>query len=72
MKLAMLPAATAVGKLQHHTLDLHWYPGTATWYGDPEGDGSTGNKISLLFVILLQTSVALTLLIKIVFGIRHN
>ncbi|CAK8536445.1 unnamed protein product [Lathyrus sativus] len=23
-------------------LDTHWHPGTATWYGEAEGDGSTG------------------------------
>ncbi|KAI4322661.1 hypothetical protein L6164_022333 [Bauhinia variegata] len=30
------------GQPQNHGLDLHWYPGTGTWYGEPEGDGSTG------------------------------
>ncbi|XP_061337643.1 expansin-B3-like [Gastrolobium bilobum] len=30
------------GQPQSSVLDRHWYPGTATWYGDPEGDGSTG------------------------------
>ncbi|PNX86409.1 hypothetical protein L195_g042487, partial [Trifolium pratense] len=30
------------GLSQHSVhLDTHWYPGTATWYGEAEGDGST-------------------------------
>ncbi|KAK7335493.1 hypothetical protein VNO80_27371 [Phaseolus coccineus] len=32
----------AQGQTPHTVLDQHWYPGTATWYGEPEGDGSTG------------------------------
>ncbi|PNX86520.1 hypothetical protein L195_g042598, partial [Trifolium pratense] len=33
------------GLSQHSVhLDTHWYPGTATWYGEAEGDGSTGNN----------------------------
>jgi hypothetical protein len=27
-----------------YALDTHWYPASATWYGDPEGDGSNGNN----------------------------
>ncbi|KAA8524436.1 hypothetical protein F0562_010840 [Nyssa sinensis] len=26
----------------HHLPNPHWYPATATWYGEPEGDGSDG------------------------------
>lgn len=25
-------------------VDVEWRPATATWYGDAEGDGSTGNN----------------------------
>ena len=27
-------------------VDMEWRPATATWYGDAEGDGSTGKKLS--------------------------
>lgn len=35
------PFMATAGPL-HRVVDTHWYPATATWYGSPEGDGSTG------------------------------
>ncbi|CAN4103333.1 unnamed protein product [Withania somnifera] len=35
------PFMASAGPLRR-VVDTHWYPATATWYGSPEGDGSTG------------------------------
>lgn len=29
-----------------NSVNSHWRPATATWYGSPEGDGSDGNFIN--------------------------
>jgi hypothetical protein len=46
----------AQGMSQHSTahLDTHWYPGTATWYGEAEGDGSTGNEFLTIIVVVAR------------------
>ncbi|XP_030932604.1 expansin-B3-like [Quercus lobata] len=38
----LLKCLVVSAQVQKRVPDLHWYPATATWYGDPEGDGSTG------------------------------
>ncbi|GMH07226.1 hypothetical protein Nepgr_009066 [Nepenthes gracilis] len=43
-----------------HIADTHWYPATATWYGEPDGDGSDGGACgygSLVDVKPLRTRV---------------
>lgn len=59
---SLLFAAAKV--VPHHLADIHWHPATATWYGNPEGDGSDGELSSLspvfglIFVFNLLASVA--------------
>lgn len=40
--LVLLKGLVVSAQVQHRVTDLHWYPATATWYGNPEGDGSDG------------------------------
>ncbi|CAA7014013.1 unnamed protein product [Microthlaspi erraticum] len=35
-------SASPAPALAHHVAAPHWLPATATWYGSPEGDGSSG------------------------------
>ena len=42
----LLKCLVVSAQVQKRVPDLHWYPATATWYGDPEGDGSTGRSHS--------------------------
>ena len=46
-------AAKGKGKA---AVDVEWRPATATWYGDAEGDGSTGKKLStrLASIVVLE------------------
>jgi hypothetical protein len=48
--LLAAPAVSAHGEKSaakgKAAVDVEWRPATATWYGDAEGDGSTGKKLS--------------------------
>ncbi|KAL8130025.1 hypothetical protein V2J09_019180 [Rumex salicifolius] len=37
-----LMVVVAAAESLHHLSDQHWRPATATWYGEADGDGSTG------------------------------
>jgi hypothetical protein len=36
---------------------MEWRPATATWYGDAEGDGSTGKKLPLASIVAVDSSL---------------
>jgi hypothetical protein len=38
--------SAAKGKKGMAAVDVEWRQATATWYGDADGDGSTGKKLS--------------------------
>jgi hypothetical protein len=51
--------SAAKGKKGMAAVDVEWRQATATWYGDADGDGSTGKKLSVRLVSIVVLEFAL-------------